>query len=101
MERIIGEGRENEWVKSESVTKPERLLTLGNEQGIVEGEVGGGMGCLGDRHWGGHLTGWTLGVILYVGKSNSNKKYTKKFRSSPLKYTDIFIKHLDATFRLR
>ena len=27
--------------KSERVTKHERLLTLGNEQGVVEGEVGG------------------------------------------------------------
>ena len=41
---IIGERRENEWEKSERVTKHERLLTLGNKQGVVEGEVGGGMG---------------------------------------------------------
>ena len=27
---------------------------------------------------GRYLTGWALGVILYVGKSNSNKKNTKK-----------------------
>ena len=40
----IGERRENEWEKSERVTKHERLLTLGNEQEIVEGEVDGGMG---------------------------------------------------------
>ena len=26
-----------------------------------------------ETEWG-HLTGWALGVILYVGKSNSNKK---------------------------
>ena len=32
----------------------------------------------GDGHWGGHLMGWALGVILYVGKSNSNKKIYKK-----------------------
>ena len=30
--------------KLERVTKHERLLTLGNEQGLVEGEVGGGVG---------------------------------------------------------
>ena len=36
--------------KSERETKHERLLTLGNEQGVVEGEVGGGMGWLGDGH---------------------------------------------------
>ena len=30
--------------KSERVTKHERLLTLGNEQGVVEGEVDTGMG---------------------------------------------------------
>ena len=44
MEEIIGERRENKWEKSERVTKHERLLTLGNEQGIVEGEVGRGLG---------------------------------------------------------
>ena len=41
MKGIIGEKRENEWEKSERVTEHERLLTLGNEQGMVEGEVGG------------------------------------------------------------
>ena len=41
---IIGERRENEWVKSERVTEHKRLLTLGNEQGVVEREVGKGMG---------------------------------------------------------
>ena len=30
--------------KSERVTKQERLLTLGNKQGIVEGEADGGWG---------------------------------------------------------
>ena len=30
--------------KSEKVTKHERPLTLGNEQGVVEGEVGRGWG---------------------------------------------------------
>ena len=44
MKGIKGERRENEWEKSERVTEHERLLTLGNEQGVVEGEVGGGMG---------------------------------------------------------
>ena len=43
---IIGERRENEWEKSASVPEHERLLiiTLGNKQGVVEGEVGGQMG---------------------------------------------------------
>ena len=36
--------------KLERLTEHERLLTLGNEQGVVEGEVGGGMGLLGDGH---------------------------------------------------
>ena len=41
---------------------------------------GGGRGCgwLGDGHWGGHLMGWALGAILYVGKSNSNKNIQSK-----------------------
>ena len=36
MKGIIGERRENEWENSERVTKYERLLTLGNEQGVVK-----------------------------------------------------------------
>ena len=36
--------RENEWEKLERLTKHERLLTLENEQGVVEGEAGRGMG---------------------------------------------------------
>ena len=39
-----GERRENEWEISERETEPEILLTLGNEQGVVEGEVGRGLG---------------------------------------------------------
>ena len=39
-----GERRENKWEISVRVTGHERLLTLGNEQGVVEREVGGGMG---------------------------------------------------------
>ena len=40
---------------------------------------GGGMRWLGDGHWRGHLMGWALGVILlYVSKSNSNKRIYKK-----------------------
>ena len=39
-----GEKRENEWEISERETEHERLLTLGNELGVVEGEVGGGGG---------------------------------------------------------
>lgn len=44
MKGIIGDRRENEWEKLERVTKHERLLTLRNKQGVVEGEVGEGMG---------------------------------------------------------
>ena len=39
-----GERKENEWEISERVTEHESLLTLGNEQGVVEGKVGGGLG---------------------------------------------------------
>ena len=39
-----GERGENEWEISERVTAHERHLTLGNEQGVVEGEVGRGLG---------------------------------------------------------
>ena len=37
-----GERRKNKWEISERETEHESLLTLGNELGVVEGEVGGG-----------------------------------------------------------
>ena len=43
--RNKGKGEENEWEISERETEHERLLTLGNEQGVVEKEVGGGQGA--------------------------------------------------------
>ena len=66
------------WYHHLKCMHPERPLTLGNEQEVVEGELSGGIGWLSDKHWGAHLMGWPLNVKLYVGKSNSNKKYTKK-----------------------
>ena len=39
-----GEKRKNEWEISERETEHEGLLTLGNELGVVEGDVGGGVG---------------------------------------------------------
>ena len=45
MEGIKEERRENEWEISVRVTEHERLLTLGNEQGVVEGEMGRGWGA--------------------------------------------------------
>ena len=50
VEGIIRERRENEWEKSERVTNHEKFLTLGNKQGVVEGEGGGERGRLGDGH---------------------------------------------------
>ena len=44
MKGIIRERRGTEWEKLERETNHERLLTLGNKQRDVEGEVGGGMG---------------------------------------------------------
>ena len=44
MKGIVGDRRENEWEISERVTEHERLLTLGNEQGVVEREVDRGVG---------------------------------------------------------
>ena len=44
MKGIIGERRENKWEKSEKETEHERFLTLGNEQGVMDGEVGGDWG---------------------------------------------------------
>ena len=45
-----GERRKNEQEISGRETEQERLLTLGNEQGVVEREVGRGWGALGDGH---------------------------------------------------
>ena len=42
MKRNKGERRKIEWEISERETEHERLLTLGNELGVGEGEVGGG-----------------------------------------------------------
>ena len=42
---------------SVGMTKYERHVTLGNEQGVVEGEVGRGLGLLGD----GWAMRWALG----------------------------------------
>ena len=59
-------GKERKWVGDiREGDKHERLLTLGNKQGVVKGEVGRDMGLLVDGHWGGHLTGWALGVICW------------------------------------
>ena len=43
MKGTIREKRETEWGKLERNIFHERLLTLGNKQRIVKGEVGGGM----------------------------------------------------------
>ena len=42
MQWFKGERRENEWEISVRETERERLLTLGNDQGVVEREVGRG-----------------------------------------------------------
>ena len=89
MEGNKGERRKKEWEISERETEHERLLTLGNELGVVEGEEGGGWGWVGDGHWGGYLTGWALGVILYVGKLNTNKNYFIKNNNNLLSKAKI------------
>ena len=44
VKRLIRERRGTEWKKLDRVTKHERILILGNEQGEMEGEAGGAMG---------------------------------------------------------
>ena len=55
-----GERRKNEWEISERETGHERLLTLGNEQGVWKGRLAGGwgdwvrgteVGTWWDEHW--------------------------------------------------
>ena len=38
-------------------TEHERLLSLGNKQGVVDGVAGSDWGLMGDRHLVGHLMG--------------------------------------------
>ena len=40
----------NELTSGEKLREGDKLLTLGNKQRLAEGEVGGGMGYLGDGH---------------------------------------------------
>ena len=47
MEGNKGERRKNEWEISERETEHDRLLTLENEQGVEEKEVGWGCGVTG------------------------------------------------------
>ena len=47
VKEIKGKRRENKWEISERDTEHERHLTLGNERGVVEGEVGGVDGVTG------------------------------------------------------
>ena len=62
-----GEHRNYEWEIPERESEHERLLTLGNELGVVKREVGGGWGeeqgdrHLGDTWWDDH---WMLFYML-------------------------------------
>ena len=67
--------------KSERVTKQERLLTLGNKQGIVEGEADGGwgdqvMGTEGGTWWDEH---WVLYYMLANWASIKKKKKKEEY----------------------
>ena len=61
-----GERRKNEWEISERETEHERLLTLGNEQGVVEREGDGGdwvagtEGALDGRSPGFYAVCWQI-----------------------------------------
>ena len=63
---------------SENISEGDKTWETPNSgkwiKGSRKGGGLGGLGYLGDGHWGGHLAGWALGVMLYVGKLNSNKK---------------------------
>ena len=53
--RSIEEGRKKNQTKSERETKHKRLLIVGNKLRVAGGEGSGGMGQLGDGHWGGYV----------------------------------------------
>ena len=63
-----GERRKNEWEISERETEHERLLTLGNEQGVVEREVGRGWGdwVMGTE---GALDGMSTGCYMLANQT--------------------------------
>ena len=78
--------RENEWKYQLSMTEYERLLTLGNEQGVLEKELPGWLGWLDDVRWVGHLmwwAWWAMGDMLYVGNLNSSQLGPWIYRASP------------------
>ena len=77
MKEYKRERRKNECEISQKETEQERLLSLWNELGVVEWEVG--------EEWGDWVTGTEVGiwldelcVILYVDKLNTNKKLIYK-----------------------
>ena len=62
-----------------NIRKGDRTWETPNSgKGTRGGGRGGGLGVEVTEWWAlrGHLMGWALGVILYVGKLNSNKKKT-------------------------
>ena len=69
-------------IESENISEDDRTWEIPNSGKWTRGSGKGcGWGVGGD--WvtgteGGHLVGWALGVMLYVGKLNSNKKRKKK-----------------------
>ena len=77
---IERESIENEYEKSERVTVHERLVTLRNEQGVVDWEVGGCMWWLGDGHWGGTWWDeyWVFCYMLANGTQIKNIQITEK-----------------------
>ena len=75
---------------SENISEGDKTWeTLNSGKWTRVGGKGGGqgreLGWLGDGHWGGHLAGWALGVMLHVGKLNSNKKKLKKKKENKCK----------------
>ena len=66
--------KETEWGKIREGDKPWETPNSGKQR-VAEGEVGGKMEWLHEGHWGGHLMGWALGVILCADKLNLNKNF--------------------------
>ena len=77
------------------MTEHKKLLTLGNQQGVVEREVGGGTGWLGDRHRGVtwqdeywvlfcKLANWTaIKNKFIIKKRNNNGQIYDYIRKNP------------------
>ena len=83
-------GKEGNWVGK--IREGDKPWETPNSEKQTKGcrRRGGGrrIRVTGDEHWGGHLMGWALDVILCVGKLNLNFKNIKKKSAEKVGHCD-------------